>query len=86
MYVIEKLKLNKFLPVSVPRNKDLYARVGGRIPSLGTTGFTSEMGKSKLDLLSDSERALEAEMNGALAGKVKPADQFFSPDDPRSKQ
>lgn len=63
MYVEEKLKLNKFVPVSVPRNKDLYARVGGRVPSQGTRGFTSELGKSKLDILADSEAALIDEMN-----------------------
>lgn len=62
MKVIEKLKLNKFKSVSVPRNRDLYARVGGRVPQLGTGGFTSELGKSKMDILSDSEAALEAQM------------------------
>lgn len=62
MKVIEKLKLNKYKPVSVPRNRDLYARVGGRVPQLGTGGFTSELGKSKMDILSDSEAALEAQM------------------------
>ena len=62
MKVIEKLKLNKYKAVSVPRNRDLYARVGGRVPQLGTGGFTSELGKSKMDILSDSEAALEAQM------------------------
>lgn len=62
MKVCDKLKLNQFQPVSVPRNKDLYCRVGGRVPSLGTTGFTSEYGKSKLDIISDSESALIDEM------------------------
>lgn len=62
MKVKEKLKLNKFKPVSVPRNRDLYARVGGRIPQLGTGGFISEFGKSKMDLLQESEVALEAQM------------------------
>lgn len=65
MKVIDALKLNSFLPVSVPRNKDLYARVGGRIPSLGTTGFTAEIGKNKLDILADSEKALIEEMESA---------------------
>lgn len=62
MKVIKSLKLNKFQPVSIPRNRDLYARVGGRVPSLGTGGFTSEIGKQKLDLLADSEAAIEAQM------------------------
>ena len=62
MFVIEKLRLNKFAPVSIPKNRDLYSRVGGRIPSLGTGGFTSEYGKDKMQLLADSEAALEAQM------------------------
>lgn len=62
MFVIDKLKLNKFVPVSIPRNRDLYACVGGRVPQLGTGGFTSEFGKSKLDIIADSEAALEAQM------------------------
>lgn len=61
MKVIDALKLNKFKQVSVPRNKDLYARVGGRIPSLGTTGFVSEYGKNKMDVLSDADAAISAE-------------------------
>ena len=65
MKVCEKLKLNKFQPVSVPRNKDLYARVGGRVPSLGTSGFTAELSKSKLDIINDSESALLEEMEKA---------------------
>lgn len=62
MKVVKSLKLNKFQPVSIPRNRDLYARIGGRVPSLGTGGFTSEIGKQKFDLLADSEAALEAQM------------------------
>ena len=62
MIVIEKLKLNKFVPVSIPRNRDLYARVGGRIPSLGTKGFTAETTRNKFDLMADAEAAAELEM------------------------
>lgn len=62
MKVVKSLKLNKFQPVSIPRNRDLYARIGGRVPSLGTGGFTSELGMQKFDLLADSEAALEADM------------------------
>lgn len=71
MFVIEKLRLNKFAPVSIPKNRDLYARVGGRIPSLGTGGFTAEYGKDKMQLLADSESALEAQM---LKDSQMPAD------------
>lgn len=62
MKVIDSLKLNKFKNVSVPRNRDLYARVGGRVPGINNEGFTSEYGKDKLQLLADSESALTQEM------------------------
>lgn len=62
MKVVDKLKLNKFVPVSVPKNRDLFSRVGGRVPSLGTGGFTAEIGKSKLDLLASDEEALTSQM------------------------
>ncbi len=62
MFVVDSLKLNKHEAVSVPRNRDLYARVGGRIPSMGTTGFTAEIGKSKLDIINDSETAIMNEI------------------------
>lgn len=65
MKVVEKLKLNKFQPVSVPRNRDLFERVGGRVPPVSAKGFVSEYGKSKLDLLADSERSLIEEMESA---------------------
>lgn len=72
MIVIEKLRLNKHKIVSVPRNKDLYARVGGRIPSQGTSGFVSELGKDKLDVLADSEAALVAEYQQELKKTQRP--------------
>lgn len=62
MKVIDSLKLNKYEAVSIPRNRDLYGRVGGRVPSMGTSGFTAEIGKSKLDIISDSESSILAEM------------------------
>ena len=62
MKVCPSLKLNKYEAVSIPRNRDLYARVGGRIPSIGTSGFTAEIGKNKLDIVADSESDLLAEM------------------------
>lgn len=62
MIVFEKLKLNKFVSVSVPRNRDLYARVGGRVPELGTSGFTADYGKSKMESISDDISFIEGEM------------------------
>lgn len=69
MIVIDALKLNKFKNVSVPRNKDLYARVGGRVPSVGTTGFVSDYGKDKMQLLSESEQALTEEFEQLSAAQ-----------------
>lgn len=67
MIVIDDLQLNKFKVVSVPRNKDLYARVGGRIPTQGTTGFVSELGKDKFEVLADSEAAIMQEYQQELS-------------------
>lgn len=77
MKVVEKLRLNSFVPVSIPRNRDLYARIGGRIPSLGTGGFTSEIGKSKLDLLADSEASLIGEMTKKNSMTPEDYDQYL---------
>lgn len=72
MIVIDKLQLNKFKIVSVPRNKDLYARVGGRVPSQGTSGFVSEMGKDKFEILADSEAAIMQEYQEELSKNKMP--------------
>lgn len=72
MIVIEKLKLNKHKVVSVPRNKDLYARVGGRVPTMGTSGFTSELGKDKMQILADSEEAIMNEYHSELKKNQMP--------------
>lgn len=72
MIVIEKLKLNRHKIVSVPRNKDLYARVGGRVPSQGTSGFVSELGKDKMQILADSEEAVMQEYQAELSKKKMP--------------
>lgn len=52
MFIIEDLKLNKFSVVSVPRPRDLYSRIGGRVPSNGASGFVADYGKNKLEILS----------------------------------
>lgn len=72
MIVIDDLQLNKFKVVSVPRNKDLYARVGGRIPTQGTTGFVSELGKDKFEVLADSEAAIMQEYQQELSKQKMP--------------
>lgn len=76
---IDELKLNKFRAVSVPRNRDLYARVGGRVPQLGTGGFTSEIAKSKLDIIADSEDAINAEYQQSLKKKQIPLAETLNP-------
>lgn len=62
MKVIDKLKLNKFVAVSVPRNRDLYERVGGRVPQLSTGGFTASFGEDKFSQLQNADDSLTKEM------------------------
>ena len=72
MKVIDELKkLNKYKCVSIPRNRDLYERVGGRIPPIGSGGFTAELGKNKLDIMASDVEYVEAQM---LKDNQMPAD------------
>ena len=54
MKVIKPLMLNKFRPVSIPRTKDLFDRIGRRPSHEISGGVTSELGKNKLQQLNDS--------------------------------
>ena len=76
MFVVKEMQLNKHKVVSVPRNKDLYARVGGRIPQQGTSGFRSELGKDKFEVLADSVAAIMDEYQKELnKGKMPLAEK-----------
>lgn len=45
--VIDKLKLNKFMPVKVPSQRDLFNRLGERLPSSNVDGATAVFNMSK---------------------------------------
>lgn len=58
MFVPDKLKLNKFVHVRIPSNKEYFGRVG--LSSPGTSNqYTGDelapMGKSKIDTLADMD-------------------------------
>ena len=38
MYTIEKLRLQKFEEVAIPKGKDIFSKVGARIPSIDMYG------------------------------------------------
>lgn len=38
MHVIEKLRLQKFEEVAIPKNKDLFQKIGPRIPTMNLYG------------------------------------------------
>lgn len=54
MRVIKPLRLNAFRPVSIPRTKDLFDRIGARPSREISGGVTSELGKNKLQQLNDT--------------------------------
>lgn len=66
MIVIERLKLNKFRPVSIPKNKDLFMRVGTRpIPDMAdgqvasfTNGVMDEMDSFEAQVIRDKDMPL----------------------------
>lgn len=49
MFVIPKLKLNKFRVVSIPKNRDLFLRVGSRILPKMEDGQVAHYGNGVLD-------------------------------------
>lgn len=66
MIVIERLKLNKFRAVSIPKNKDLFMRVGIRpIPDMAdgqvasfTNGVLDEMDCLEAQVIRDKDMPL----------------------------
>lgn len=60
MYCPEKLKLNKFRLVSIPKNRDFFARLGGTRPSVPSGAFTGDdyipSGMRKIDQLSAAQK------------------------------
>lgn len=54
-HVVKRLKLNKFRAVSIPKNKDLFMRIGRRpLPSMAD-GQVASYNSNTMDVLSDIE-------------------------------
>lgn len=61
MYCPEKLKLNKFKPVSLPKNRDYMARLGyHEMPASQFTGEDTavDFENRKTEILDDAQREL----------------------------
>lgn len=57
MYIIEKLKLNRFQDVNIPDNKSYFMRFGLTSPSSGsmTGDEMAPVAKTKIDTFADME-------------------------------
>lgn len=55
MFVIERLKLNKFRAVRIPKNKDLFARVGARPVVDMADGQTASFTNGTMDAIDAME-------------------------------
>lgn len=70
MIVIDKLKFNKFKQVSIPRNKDLFQRVGNRnLPEIQdgqiatfSNGTMEELSNMESTLLNEKQMPLDTDI------------------------
>lgn len=62
MIVSEKKKLNKFQQRCIPRNKDLFARVGSREMPMHDEGQTADFNGRLIDNLAGSIADFETQM------------------------
>lgn len=62
MIVQEKKKLNKFKQVRIPRNKDLFARIGGRNIPMHQDGQVADFNTRTVDLVSAQLADYESQM------------------------
>lgn len=67
MYTIEKLRLNKFEEVAIPKGKDIFSKVGARIPSIDMYGGENAPTETmdKLGQLHAAENSILDEMEQA---------------------
>lgn len=78
MIVLEKKKLNKFQQVRIPRNKDLFARIGGRDIPMHSDGQTADFNTRLVDKISaelndyESQMLRESQMPSDTDTSVKP--------------
>lgn len=62
MIVQEKKKLNKFKQVRIPRNKDLFARIGGRDIPMHQDGQVADFNTRTVDIVSAQLADYESQM------------------------
>lgn len=62
MIVTKKIQLNKFQQRSIPRNKDLFARVGSRELPMHDDGQVADFNGRFVDRLSASVHDFESQM------------------------
>lgn len=75
MIVHPKKQLNKFEHFRIPRNKDLYARVGNREVPIHSDGQTADFNSRKIDALAKSlDMAEEAYYHQQLKERQMPTD------------
>lgn len=62
MIVNVKKKLNRFKNVRIPRNKDLFARIGGRNIPMHQDGQVADFNTRPVDILSSQLADYESQM------------------------
>ena len=59
MYKPEKLKLNKFVKVAIPKNSDFFARMSGNFPNIPDSAYSGDEPMvpegRKTDILADMD-------------------------------
>ena len=73
MYVPEKLKLNKFRPVAIPRAMDIVRKLGERVmlPNQYTGDEDLNINQSKLDELKQGEIEVMKQYDAAMQEESK---------------
>lgn len=85
-YVPEKMKLNKYKSCSLPRNKDLFTRVGPRVPQSNTSDVVdADYNSRKLDELGRTMNQVQYEQYASEMAKLdaeRDKQKDFSNSDP----
>ena len=59
MFVVDKLKLNKFVHVEIPKNSDFFYRLAGARPTAPANAYTGDdilpQSMNKVDILSRAD-------------------------------
>lgn len=73
MFVIDKLKLNRFRAVKCPKNKDLFERVGLRPVQEMADGQVASFSNGTMEAIDAAEAALIRAADPPKEEKEKPA-------------